>query len=298
MNAINYRPAQATDLESIAQMIVEQNRHPDTHCIHSDNAEDAPGTLREMQRLHAEGGLRFVVATGGDQLLGALGCELDEELGRAWLRGPFVSATEPDWRSLSSTLFQELLDSLPASIHIFDGFLNIANERGNQFYQERGFKQLRLVHVYQAASLVEPSTALEPCDPLLPTQTQSFIELHESVFPGTYATGQRILDKLDDSHRVFTLSQGSQLLGYVYVTFDEESGEGSIEFIGVRETERGKNLGRRLLMAALRGLFEEKKAPLVMLVVNDNLTNARSLYESAGFQLKYTGVHSRKGGTS
>ena len=297
MNDLLYRPALLADYDIIARLIAEQNRHPETHCVHSDTAQNEAGILLEMQRLHAQGEIRFMIATRGEHLAGAKGCEFDEELGRAWLRGPFIHAGEPDWQGVSSAMFHELVACLPDSICVFDSFMNVANERGNQFYQTQAFKQPRLVHVYQAASLIKQLSPVNACDPLQPSQTQSFIEMHESLFPGTYATGQRILEKLGDTHRVFVTGQKNELAGYVYAVFDEELGEGSIEFIGVRETERGKNLGRRLLMAALHWLFEDIKVPLVTLVVNDHLTNARSLYESAGFRLKYTGVHLRRGGT-
>jgi ribosomal protein S18 acetylase RimI-like enzyme len=118
--------------------------------------------------------------------------------------------------------------------------------------------------------------------------------LHDLVFPRTWATGQRIWDKLDDDHRVFVYPHGDELQGYVYAVIEEDTGNGSVELIGVQERARGKGIGRQLLQAALHWLFEVKKVPQTLLVVNDNLTNARGLYESVGFRLKYTGVHTRK----
>ena len=132
------------------------------------------------------------------------------------------------------------------------------------------------------------------CDSLDPLHAQQFVALHDSVFPRTYATGQRILDKLDDAHRVFVHAEGDEVQGYAYAAIEEESGDGSVEFIGVREDARGKGLGRKLLQTALHWLFEVKQVPQATLVVNDDLTNARALYESVGFRLKYTGVHTRR----
>ena len=70
-------------------------------------------------------------------------------------------------------------------------------------------------------------------------QTQNFITLHESIFPQTYATGQRILDKLGEHHQVFVYTQGSEILGYLYAAIEEDTGDGSVEFVGVREDARG-----------------------------------------------------------
>jgi ribosomal protein S18 acetylase RimI-like enzyme len=293
---IAVKSANKEDFEIISKLVADQNKNPETHCIQSDTGDDYQSILNEMDRLDLNSGIRFVIALQNSRLIGTLGCELDEELGRGWLRGPFVIATTDDWENVAASLFQGLQNTLPATIHWLDSFLNIANERGNNFYLTNGFKQLRLVHVYVARTpenLLGPS---DPCDALNSSQTHKFITLHESIFPRTYATGQRILDKLGDHHQVFVYTRADEILGYLYAAIDEDSGGGSIEFLGVREDARGNGIGRQLLQTALHWLFEINQVPQVTLVVNDNLTNARSLYESVGFRLKYTDVHTRKEG--
>ncbi len=125
-------------------------------------------------------------------------------------------------------------------------------------------------------------------------QAEEFIALHDAIFPQTYANGSRIVEQLDADHRVFISTVGEGISGYVYATIEDETGEGLVDYFGVRESERGKGLGRQLLRQAMCWFFQDKHVPRVGLVVNDNLVNARSLYESAGFRLKYTGVHTRK----
>ena len=294
MNNIAVRSAQKEDFEIISKLIADQNKNPETHCIQSDTGDDYRSIQNEIARLDLDSGICFVIAFQNNQLIGTLGCELDEELGRGWLRGPFVIANTEDWENVAASLFQGLQNTLPSTIHWLDSFLNIANERGNNFYLTNGFKQLRLVHVYVAKTPGNPLGLSNPCEALNSNQTQNFITLHESIFPRTYATGQRILDKLGDHHQVFVYTQADEILGYLYAAIDEDSGGGSVEFLGVREDARGNGIGRQLLQTALHWLFEVNKLPQVTLVVNDNLTNARSLYESVGFRLKYTGVHTRK----
>jgi ribosomal protein S18 acetylase RimI-like enzyme len=294
MNNLSIRPARKEDFEIVSKLIADQNKNPETHCIQSDTGVDYQSIQNEIIRLDLDSGICFMVAFQDDQLIGTLGCELDEELGRGWLRGPFVVANTVDWENVAAPLLQGLLNTLPSAIHWLDSFLNIANQRGNDFYLTHGFTQLRLVHVYVAAPPENPPDHSSTCTSLQPNQAQNFITLHDSIFPGTYATGQRIVDKLDDHHQVFVYTQGSEIAGYLYAAIEEESGDGSVEFLGVREAARGSGIGRQLLQAALHWFFEGKKVPRVLLVVNDNLTNARSLYESVGFKLKYTGVHTRK----
>jgi ribosomal protein S18 acetylase RimI-like enzyme len=294
MNTTIIRQAHKADFELISKLIAFQNKNPETQCIHSYTGDSDQSIYSEIVRLDLSSGICFVMAFQADRLVGVLGSELDEELGRGWLRGPFIVENTADWNATASALLQGLLDILPASIHRLDSFLNIANTRGNDFYLNHGFKQLRLVHVYVTAPPESPLIHASTCQTLQPHQAQNFIDLHQTLFPNTYATGQRILDKLGDQHQVFVYPQGSEILGYVYAAIEEDSGDGSLEFVGVREDARGRGIGRQLLQTALQWLFEVKKVPQTILVVNDNLANARSLYESVGFRLKYTGVHTRK----
>jgi GNAT superfamily N-acetyltransferase len=57
---------------------------------------------------------------------------------------------------------------------------------------------------------------------------------------------------------------------------------------------RGQGLGKRLLLSALCWLFDIKRVPEVGLTVSDGQVNARSLYEQAGFRIRYTGLSARK----
>jgi GNAT superfamily N-acetyltransferase len=294
MNNITVKQAKAEDFETISKLIADQNKNPDTHCVQSDTGDDYQSIQNELFRLASDDGICFMTAHQNGELVGALGCELDQELGRGWTRGPFVTSKTVEWEDTASALLQGLQNTLPPAIHWLDSFLNIANEQGNKFYTAHGFQQLRLAHVYTADAFENPLGNLRACESMNSLQAQSFITLHERIFTQTYATGQRILDKLDDDHQVFIYTEVDELLGYLYATIEEDTGDGSVEFIGVRDDARGKGIGRQLLQTALQWIFEAKKAHQAILVVNDNLTNARSLYESVGFRLKYTGVHARK----
>jgi len=291
---IEIRKVQSTEYDVITRLIVDQNKNPATHCIQSDTGADYDGVRQEISNLAARSEVCFVAAFQANQLVGILGCELDEEMGRGWVRGPFVLAVDGDWDNLASMLLQELLSILPPAVRCLDSFLNIANEQGNRFYLAHEFQQLRLVHVYIALPPEKSFTRCPLCQTLPPAYSQEFVALHNTIFLQTYATGERILDKLDDDHQVFVFIRGGALLGYLYAVIDEEAQEGLVDFLGVRAAARGQGIGRQLLQTALYWFFEVKKMPQAGLVVNDDLTNARSLYEKVGFKLKYTGVHTRK----
>lgn len=281
--------ASREDFPAIARFLAEQNRIPESQCIHS--GEGYESILRTMIKWDDVSEICFVVAIQDGRLLGVLGCEFDEELGRGWLWGPF--ALTADWNELAANLLEQLLTLLPTAVRRLDFFLNQANQRAYRFYLAHGFREPQVSHVYVAEDRQALPFLLEPCGPLQPEQFGRLRALHDTIFPNTYYTGQDILDQLDGNHQVFICAQGEDLLGYVYATLDE-SGDGYLEFLGVRPDARGKGLGKCLLLTALKWLFEIKDVSTVGLTVSDDQNSARSLYEKVGFHIRYTGLSARK----
>ncbi len=294
MSSIQFRQAKTTDFQAIANLIVTQNQHPETHCIHSsDPSSSTEAVQQEMIKLAANQELYFAMASQDNEIIGAFGAEIDPELGRSWLRGPFVDKTQ-DWDKTATELLASLMNILPPSINRLDSFLNITHHQGNQFYLQHDFEQKQLVHVYTAKPMNDANKPTVYCQPLQQKFHSEFIALHDTIFPGTYYTGQQIIDRLNETEQVFVYIDEAVVQGYIYATVHKEANEGMIEFVGVNAEARGQGIGRKLLATAIRWLFEEKSTPQISLTVLDNLANARALYESVGFHLTYTGVNMRK----
>jgi ribosomal protein S18 acetylase RimI-like enzyme len=290
MRTIQIRHALREDFPRIAGLIAAQNRTPETQCIHS--GEGYESILRVMSNGAEDSEICFAIALQDGNLVGAFGSEFDETLGRGWLWGPF--ALTEDWEEVASALLDRLLEILPPSIRRLDSFLHVTNERGRDFYLSRGFEQLKLHHVHVATRPEEPYLVGRACGLLKPSQTESFGALHDTLFPNTYETGESISAKLDDDHMVFVHAEGDNVLGYIYAAVEDGSGEGYIEFLGVQAGARRRGLGRRLLLTALKWLFEVKDVSEVGLTVSDEDTDARALYEGVGFGLRHTGLNLRK----
>lgn len=293
--SIEIRKAGRADFPAIARLIANQNETPDLQCIHS--GEGYESILQTMIKWAEASEFCFAIALQDGRLVGTLGCEFDESLGRAWLWGPFVLAA--NWDELAAALWRELLAILPPTIRRLDFFLNNANQRAYNYYLGLGFRETKASHVYVAPSPPLPLLVPEPCARLESPLAASFANLHDVIFPNTYYTGQGILDQLDGDHQVFVSAvdgipaAGGEVLGYIYAIMDEGS-EGYIEFLGVRSDKRDQGLGKRLLLTALDWLFWVKNVPQVGLTVADDQANARSLYEKVGFRTKYTGLSARK----
>jgi ribosomal protein S18 acetylase RimI-like enzyme len=289
MGEITIREVLPADYLSIAAMIVDQNRSPETHCIQSTSTDDPVAVAEEIKDLYAKNELRIMVAELDGEIIGLMGCEFDEGVGRGWTRGPFL--TRDLWESPPTSLFQRLLAALPAGIRRLDSFLNERHRQGNRFYLENEFKHKTLVHVYQADAATWSDVGLEFCPEIDETHARDFITLHDAMFPNTFINGAGILEQLDDDHKIFIYTNGSDLGGYIYISVDKFGGEGYIEFIAVQPELRGKGIGYALLQCALNWCFSRRNLAQVGLTVSEELTNAQSLYAKVGFRHLYTGVN-------
>jgi ribosomal protein S18 acetylase RimI-like enzyme len=285
---IKISAALKSDFPPIAELIAEQNQTPERQCIHSSSGSGPDSILNTMVKWDEIGEIIFVVAKQGERIFGVMGCEFDEGLGRGWLWGPFVLVD--DWSGLAAALYHGLCNALPAPIRQLDTFLNVLNQQGQDFYRDQGFLINSTAHVYRADGLTASVDGLETCPPLAPEYYQGFIALHSTIFPGAYYSADRVIQQIDDQNQVFIYFDGNQVLGYVYASFEGDSSDGEVEFLGVREDARGRGIGRSLLRTALIWLFDEHNASQVTLTVNQENVNARALYERVGFRLKYTGV--------
>jgi ribosomal protein S18 acetylase RimI-like enzyme len=235
---------------------------------------------------------------GQEPAFGCAGAEFDLGMHRAWLRGPFVAAENPQvWTSAARELLDALQLHLPIEISILDSFLDIANDMGFRLYLANGFVQVRLVHVYQSSDVPPLNNGLSGCVEISPKYASSVSALHEMLFPNTYLTAQQIIasaDRLsaDTTHKVYVYVENDEVLGYVYGS--ENIGEGVVDFLGVKASARNRGIGRALLSAIMFWFQMERRLERVTLTVHEERVTARKLYEQAGFRLLYTGVHLRK----
>jgi len=288
-----FRLAQRSDIQRLVRWLVRLCEDPKRHCMHSWSGEGAADLGGLFLKYFDDGELVYLLAFQGEALVGAMGCEIDEELHRGWLHGPHVGLG--DWESMAESLFARVLEALPPSITTLDAYPNTANTQAVSFYRRRGFSEVGGVsHVYGLAAAGWTASQRALCDRLQECHEPSFLQLYCALFPNAYYSGQRILDMIGPSYRVFAIAEGADVLGFAAGSADEGSRSGEVQFVGVREDRRGNGLGRRLLCAVVDWLFDEAAVSEVTLNVRHDVPHAQNLYESVGFTCRYSGIGLRK----
>jgi ribosomal protein S18 acetylase RimI-like enzyme len=282
------RLAQAADYEAIAALIAQQNNRPQTQCIHS--GEGAINIYQQILDYEAANEIRLSLAETESGLQAVLGAEYDANLSRAWFWGPF--ALHPEDSLHWAALLRHLNQHLPP-LKQNDAFVNEANQAAQTFYREQGFDVYSTVHVY-AAQPPTTQPAFTPCPSFEARWRDDLNDLHQEFFPNTYEPTDQMIAKCDDLHRLFVWVVDDKVVGYIFADMDSTYNEGHIHYLGVHANWRRQGLGRQLLLSALNWLFTKQAASAVNLTVLDNLVNAQQLYESVGFQLKFTGVALRQ----
>lgn len=222
-------------------------------------------------------------ARADGELLGFLGAELDAELGRLFVYGPFV--THEPWDALADRLWGELGRLLPQKPLLLELYFGRSNANGEAFAGRHGFmpyKQSRLMRF--PAERLERLTAEDAPD-MMPEQIEQIVPLHDRLFPNTYLPGQSMVTGLTPDKRCFVVSEGDEVLGYLYGEVVPEVQDAFIEFVGTEERARSRGVGGRLVTTALRWMLSYEGIDEVWLSVDENNLGAQRLYERLGWDV-------------
>lgn len=289
MENITFRVAQKDDYHKLAPWLVAMSQAPEQHCLHTWVSGSADELEQQLLSYLDDSELCYIMALRDERIVGAMGSEYDEELGRGWLHGPHAVAEQ--WEEITAGLLTRLLSALPPSIKQANAGLNVENARGRRFYVACGFEE---DDVQAFDLLLTPADRVasdeERCGSLEPVHAPSFVQLYEAIFPLAYYSGERVVRMIGQSHQVFVAAEREKVLGFAVVAVDEERTSGEVQFLGIREDCRGRGYGRRLLLSAVDWLLDEVDVSVVCLAVNERNHNALRLYQSVGFKLRNTGV--------
>lgn len=255
-----------------------QTRSETRNAFFGDNAEEIAALLTAWETSWVDTSL---VTERGGQIVGFIGAELDESLGRVWIHGPVVAV--PDWDGVADALLAALDGALPAMPWDRELAGDVANAQLAVLASRHGFVAGEVHHVLTLGAASVEDLPASSVSPLSPSHEQAFFELHAQLFPGTYYSGPQLLGQAARGEAdVLGLADGDELVGYVAGRIDE-GGDGYIDFVGVARDRRREGHGALLVAAISRALAERAAIAAVRLTVSCENRAALVLYDTLGF---------------
>lgn len=228
----------------------------------------------------------FVVAYDKDNIVAALGFDIDEESKSAEIWGPFVKSGE-DYPQIANDLWQVLEDTIPIKLDEYLFFVNEKNTFARQFIENNNGVENGHYLILRA----DRNSLTDGQDIHIKTYDSSFHKsfsaLHSLAFPNTYYSSDQILLRMSEDNQILIIQHNYEIKGYVYVEANPLHGEGAIEYIAVSPVFRGQGIATKLMKAALHHLFSYEGMAEIKLSVEANNNAAIALYTASGFQVKH-----------
>lgn len=270
------------ELEAVAAFIAGQQERQDRRITYVGT--EAAGIAAELAGLEPPWATTARVLRDGPHLRGVVVVEWDEELGRAWIYGPWVDGDA--WQPAADQLLDAGLAQLPASVTRYEMSGDVSNVRLAALAAARGWAATEPSHLLTADAGIAaawPADGATGLRPAVAADVAAIAVLHDAEFPDTYATaaqlvgGPGVVLVADDG--------GGRVLGYAAGKVQDD-GEGFVDFVVVDPAARGTGVGRLLVVALTRELLDRSPLTKVSLLVQDHRTPARALYDQLGFRLE------------
>ncbi|SEN45753.1 hypothetical protein SAMN04488134_101128 [Amphibacillus marinus] len=244
----------AKDSKALAYFLATMNTNQQHHIGYcGEDSEEIYDTLtNDFSDLTLEDS--FMVAYHNDQIIAAIGIDVDLATGVAEVWGPFVKDHDLE---IADLLWDQLKKKGQEKVKRFAFFFNKDNTFVEAFVKRHHgrsqggdfvLQKLRSSSVnYGCSDLVTPFSL---------SDRDSFIELHNQSFPGTYFTAETILKRLNSVNQLFVVNdRNSSVIGYVYLEANSDYNEGNIEYVAVAESQRKNGFGKLLISKAVAELF-------------------------------------------
>jgi ribosomal protein S18 acetylase RimI-like enzyme len=277
------------ELSDAVAFIAAQQAHADHRVPYVGN--DATGIAAELGGLEPSWVTTARVLRDGARIVGVAIAEWDDDLGRAWILGPWVVDDGEGWMAGAATLLDAALAQPPSTVTRYEMSGDVANRRLADLAASRGWTPSEPHHLLVADAAVVgawPACGGRRTASLRAASRDdigAIAALHDVEFPDTYASAMQLVGgQLDGSRIVLVADDGhGGLVGYVAGEVHDD-GEGFIDFIVVDPATRGAGIGRDLVMTVTRRLLDRSPLGRVCLTVQDHRTPARSLYDRLGFR--------------
>ena len=263
------RAAVSSDLDEVVEVLVRLQAQPAHHIAY--HGETAEAIIEELTGLRPDWASGTVLATDSEgRTRGVLCVEVDQEVGRGWLHGPFVDvpvdhpASGQLWHQLADALMDQALRT-PALDGIAD--LELCGHRQHRlladFAARHGFRPGKIVRVFvltggalRSLLVHDPGggSSLDAAVRVLPDRPDlrdAVADLHERSFPGGPANGRQVAEGARGLC-VVVLTGADGLVGYA-AGYPQED-ELYVDLVAVEPSRRSVGAGRALVRGLLREL--------------------------------------------
>ncbi|WP_019152617.1 GNAT family N-acetyltransferase [Robertmurraya massiliosenegalensis] len=272
------------DLDEVSTFIEKMNTEPMNHVGYcgTDKDEIKHALLTDFSDLSLEYSL--IGAFLHDQLVGAIGLDIDKESIEAEVWGPFIS--NPEWDEMADLLWETLIRELPVALKTVYGFYNVKNTNGIKFIEKLGAIKSGEHSVLQISEHNIISRKGSTVN-IREYEEKDFIPfqcLHHEAFPNTYLSADEMSNKHGSEQKLLIAENHQQFCGYVFCEANPSFSEGNIEFIAVSPSFRKQGIGNALMKKALDFLFSFKEIEVISLTVNVENQAALNVYLRSGFK--------------
>lgn len=272
------RGARTDELGLISEFTARLQERPEARIPYFDESSDE--IAAEIASWGSDWSRRCLVAERDTRVVGFVGVEVDLELGRAWIYGPF--AEDAEWDDLADPLLREAIAL--AGVEDLELLGDDAHVRLAALADRHGFPRGRRSFGLEIGRHAVEQLPHIPVPRLEPRQQTAFATLHEALFPRTYYAGIQLAEQHEHGEAiVLVLAEDGDVVGYA-VGRGKEGGPGYIDFLGVAEHARGRGLGRELTTAVCNALLEDERRSKVALTVYEDNVAALALYDRLGFE--------------
>ncbi len=248
-------------------------------------------TNRQIIQSDLEHGLKsqtdlIVASCEAGAIDGVMTAHIDSAVQSADCCGPFVK--DYDLKQ-AEVLFEAMLTYLPRPMAL-QFFFSEQNNLCLELMKKKGAKnQGREMIMNLSLERCHENPyhyGLDEVKPLSKAQNDSFISLHDHIFPESYVSGKDVVFSIGKSRSVYVIENEGIIRGYGVLRYTTKAKTVAAEIIAVRQEDRGKSYGKKILSKMLSEAFERDTVTAVELVVEAGNTAAIGLYTKMGFDVK------------
>jgi ribosomal protein S18 acetylase RimI-like enzyme len=226
------------------------------------------------------------ISDKNQELFGVLGFDYDCIAKNCEVWGPFIE-TEDEmlWQKTAKELWDKLLlNSLIINKLLF--FINVENHRCSAFLKNINAEYINsnFIAILEKNEFIKKK--IRSIDELTEEYYESFISLHDRLFPDAYYNGHDLINMQNPFNKIYIAKEkNGEISGYVCVDVNGRTYFANIEYLGINPEYKSIDCGVALLNEAIDWIFSFNQVSNIVLCVEGN-SGALGMYLKTGFSVK------------